>query len=292
MSETEDPRQLESIDANEVSLVDSPAIRRKFLIVKRAEDAVARKKIDLNEEEPSEEESEAGAEKDAAEGPVAQDASQDPSIETDTASDGDEPPAEKADPAKVMEAASALIPWLLTQVEEADGELKGQLSQFLETMDVDAAAEEEKAEGDAPEEDDMSEAEEDDADAEKSNEGWESQLAAVNASLAGVAKGEGEEEEEEEDPAAEKGEEGSSYVTVEQFDAFATKMVQTVAGIASSVQSVSKRAEEVSKRAAKLDSFTPVSKGADDHTPPADKVAKSDEVFGASFFEARRRRKS
>ena len=296
MSETEDPRKLESIDANEVSLVDAPAIRRKFLIVKRAEDAVARQKIDLKADEA------ADAEKDSGEGPVAQDASQDPSIETDTASDGDQPPAEKADPAMVMEAASAMIPWLVAQAEEADGELKAQLSQFLEAMGVDAAAAQADAEAADGAEETPADAEEEkaedgeedppeDDEAEKSNEGWESQLDAVTASMSGVAKGKGEEEEEA-DPEAEKSEEGSAYVTTEQFESFATKMTQAITGIASSVQSVAKRAEEVSKRAAKLDSFTPVSKGADDHTPPADEVAKSDDVFGPNFFEARRRRRS
>ena len=295
MSETEDPRQLESIDANEISLVDSPAIRRKFLIVKRAEDEVARKKIDLDEEKGAAD----GAEKDSEEGPVAQDASQDPSIETDTASEEADADAVKADPAEVMEAAAALITWLTAQAEEADGELKGQLSMFLEALGVDAAAEgeapaegeeeappEEKAEDEPPAEEEEEEAEEE----EKSDEGWESQLDAVNASMADVAKGADEEEEEEEE--AEKSEDESAYVTTESFDAFATKMTQAITGIASSIQSVAKQSDEVSKRAAKLDSFTPVSKGADDHTPPADEVAKSEDVFGAGFFEARRKRRS
>ncbi|HUX16501.1 MAG TPA: hypothetical protein VMW52_08505 [Phycisphaerae bacterium] len=280
--QTEDPRVLESIDANEISLVDTPAILRTFLVVKRLEDGMARKQIALEDEQ------EASDEEKAAEGAVAQDASQ-ADIKTDTASGGDDH-AEKADPAAVMESASDLLPWLVAQFEDADGELKGQISAFLEALGVDATAAGEaeaeteaepeakaapkakapKAPAAADEEDD----EEDDT--EKANEGWESRLSAVTASLtADVAKAEGEEEEEDDTEKAE----GSSYVTNEQFEAFATKMTDAIAGVATSMQAVS-------KRAAKLDSFTPVSKGADDHTKAETEVAKGSgdgKIFSGLF---------
>jgi len=294
--QTEDPRVLESIEANEVSLVDTPAIQRTFLIVKRLEDKVAREKIALDDSQNDEGD---GAEKDA-EGPVGQDASQ-ADIETDTKStdsNGDEV-AEKADPAEVMEAASAIIPWLAAQAEEADGELKAQLSQFLEAMGVDPAAaqedaaaadgEEEEGPADMPEkaegEEEGDEEEEEDPNAEKSNEGWEAQLDAVTSSLTAVSKGKGAPapaKEEEEDPEMAKSDDGSSYVSADQFDAFATKMTNAIAAMAANQAQVSKA----------LGSFTPISKGSDDHVPGpnAETVSKADDVFGPSFFEARKRK--
>lgn len=283
--QNEDPRRLAEIDGKEISLVDHAAIKRKFLIVKRAEDAVPREKISLEDEkdesaEQAEDKVDAGEEK-ASEGAVAQDVAQDPSIETDTASDGDEP-AEKeaADPEAVMEAAAALMPWLKAQHSGADGELKSQIAGFLEALgqDVSDAAEGEEKADDSEEE---SEAEEEEA--EKSAEGWEAQLDAVSASFADVAKGDGMDDEEDEEDMAKSDDAAANYVTAEQFDAFATKVTQAITAMASNVATVSKRAD-------KLASFTPVSKGADDHTPPQDEVEKSETIFGRDFFAKRQRK--
>ena len=54
--QTEDPRRLEDIEANEVSAVDRGAVGRTFAIVKRAENTMAREKVDLSKDEEEDEE--------------------------------------------------------------------------------------------------------------------------------------------------------------------------------------------------------------------------------------------
>ena len=279
--QTEEPRRLAEIDANEVSLVDSPAIRRKFLIVKRLEDGMPREEIDLDEkkveEEEAQSEEQAASDVDADAAPekseeetVAQDASQEKA--EDEEDEEEEEEAEKADPAKVMEAASALIPWLMEQAQSAEGELKGQLSAFLDALGKDA----EKMEGEEEEE------EEDTEKSESGSEGgWQQQLADVNASLqADVAKAEGEEEDEEDTEKSEEAAPAADYVTAEQFNEFAT-------GITSVLQQLAETQTKVSKSVSDLSSFTPVSKAADDvaEQDEVSKAANSDEKLFAGLIK-------
>jgi hypothetical protein len=231
LDQTEEPRRLLEIDANEVSLVDSPAIRRTFLVVKSSEKKdMAREELDLENAEDED---------------VATDSSQ--TEET-----------ENADPTKVMEAAADLLPWLRAQMQDAEGELRGQLSAFLEAL-----GEDEMPEG-APEEEDMAEETTEENEEEKSEESaapaeggggnWQADLDAVNETLsAAVSKEEGAEEEEDEE--AEKSAE--NFVTTDQFETFAQGVTSALSNIATSMASVQ-------KSVGAIESFTPVSKGADD----------------------------
>lgn len=251
--ETEDQRRLQDIEANEISFVDEPAIRRRFLLTKRLDEDQMRTKIELedtrDDKEAEDEMPQKNTEKDAAvesdaggEEAVAQDASQ-------TEGEGEGGDAEKAaDPKKVVETASALIPWLMTQQEGADGELKAQLAALLEALGKDGAPAADAAAGDA----------------EKSAGNWQTQLDAINAKLSAVTKAADKEGEETE--------KASNYVTAEQFDAFATKMASTVGQMAEQMTKVSKRVDDAM-------SFTPVSKGGDDHEPPTDGVTKANNLF-------------
>lgn len=272
--QTEEPRVLEEIDANEVSLVDHPAIQRTFLIVKRhSENDMPREEIDLEEnEEQSEEqtaeatEGDAGAEKDE-EGAVTEDSS-------DGAETADDADTEKeADPTKVMEAAAELLPWLRAQAQEAEGELKGQLDAFLEALGDDEMPEGEGEGEDEEAKAEDSEMEEEEEESEKSEQGWQEQLDAVNTQLADVSKSDDEKEKE-----AEKSEDGSDFVTTETFNAFAEGVTNALGQIASSMTKVSKRMED-------FGSFTPVSKAEEDAgaeveaTEEVSKAASDDKLF-------------
>lgn len=272
--QTEEPRRIVEIDPNEVSVVDHPAIERRFLVIKSLEKQdMPREEISLEEDDAAEE---AEAEKDAEEQEVAQDASEAPVEE-------EEQENAEADPEKLMEAAAALLPWLRSQMQSAEGELRGQLSAFLEALgqDTEPEAEEAKAEDSDEEDEDMKEEEE-----EKSEGGWQQQLEAVNETLSANVSKASEEDEEADD--AEKSEEeeadaDSEFVTTKQFEAFASGVTDALTNIATSMA-------QVSKSVATVEAFTPVSKAAEDVAPVTDEVSKGDTdaaLFG-SFFGRKR----
>lgn len=259
-----EPRRLLEIEAKEVSLVDRAAIRRKFLIVKRQPPA-QEESMTAEETEETEEMSEDEKSAPAAEAVEASTPAPGPPGTSEESEGSEEPEAsedaepEKAAASDIKEALMKLKPWLTSQADEAEGELKGIIEGLVDMLG---------------ESDDSSEPADGEEDTEKATDDTPlaevlSQLKQISSAMPAAAPPA---------PAADAAVAKNAGVSVEQFMEHAKVVNSTLTTMAASIAQVSKR----------FDAFEaiPVAKGAGD--PPNKASAKGeaktdDEIFSGLF---------
>lgn len=247
----EKPQRLLEIEPAEVSVVDEPAIRRRFIVTKRKskEDVMAEEQTEESTEKAGEEEEE-----------KATDMAPDESSETEPqkAEDGEEEEGgeeeeeEKAD--NPMQHIAALLPNLeqMVEGEDVDDETKAHVQALMEMMKAEDAEKSEMAE-------------------------VKKQLAQLTLLVKKSIEGEEEEEEKEK---AEDGEEeepeksADAPVTRAEFQSFQSEVVSAIETLAETQTSVAKS----------LGKIIPVAKGKDPEADGGQKTPKDVEKSDGALF--------